>query len=438
MKSVCIFLLGSTVLALPLLPALAHDGAREIEEGRLAAESCSLKVKPGGKCEPGELCSYQVDLPSLTIQLPREFSLIEKALREVEELKEAVLRVQKSCQDCKLQADDNRETGRNELLDPNLGASEEKGDHSVKDLQSKVSELSSNLKDAKDQINLLQERLDHMNLNRIENYVDNKVANLTNVVNSLGGKCSSNCPSSPEVQGKPIQHLIYRDCSDYYAKGMKRSGIYRITPDPRYSGFEVFCDMASAGGGWTVLQERLDGSTNFNRTWKDYKYGFGNLSREFWLGNDKIHHLTKSKEMVLRIELEDFNRTRKYAIYDTFYVANEYLKYRLNIGNYSGTIGNALQFSKHYNHDQKFFTTPDRDNDRYPSGNCGLYYGSGWWFDACLSANLNGKYYHKSYRGVRNGIFWGTWRGVTDEHPGGLRQAFKQAKMMIRPKDFRP
>lgn len=231
---------------------------------------------------------------------------------------------------------------------------------------------------------------------------------------------------------------MQRDCADHYTAGRRRNGIYRVIPDPKNNSFEVYCDMESMGGGWTVLQMRLDGSINFNRTWNDYKNGFGNLSREFWLGNDKIHLLTKSKDMQLRIELEDFNGLREYAKYEQFYVANEYLKYRLSVSGYSGTAGDALHFSKHYNHDQKFFSTPDKDNDKYPSGNCGAYYSSGWWFDKCLSANLNGKYYHKKYKGIRNGIFWGTWHDVSNDLPNGYRQAFKQVKMMIRPKAFVP
>lgn len=167
--------------------------------------------------------------------------------------------------------------------------------------------------------------------------------------------------------------------------------------------------------------------------------------------------------MILRIELEDFEGVREYAKYDQFYVANEFLRYRLSVSGYryvvrvkygrvamrdtpvltwchcSGTAGNALNFNKHFNHDQKFFSTPDRDNDMYPSGNCGAYYSSGWWFDACMSANLNGKYYHKRYKGVRNGIFWGTWHNMSTEYyPTNYRQAFKTIKMMIRPKNYAP
>ncbi|KAF6301680.1 fibrinogen like 2 [Rhinolophus ferrumequinum] len=432
--------LSSAVLAAYGCLVAANNETEAMKE-EPAKDVCPVRLESRGKCEEGDECHYQVKLPPLTVQLPKQYGRMEEVFKEVQNLKEIVNSLKKCCHDCKLQADDNREPGRNGLLSPGTGALGEADDNRVRELESEVNKLSSDLRNTKEEIDVLQGRLEKLNLvnmNNIENYVDNKVANLTFVVNNLDGKCSSKCPNQEEVQSHPVQHLLYKDCSEYYTIGKRSSETYRVTPDPKNSSFEVYCDMETMGGGWTVLQARLDGSTNFTKTWQDYKRGFGNLRREFWLGNDKIHLLTKSKEMILRIDLEDFNGVKLYALYDQFYVANEFLKYRLHVGNYNGTAGDALRFSKHYNHDMKFFTTPDKDNDRYPSGNCGLYYSSGWWFDACLSANLNGKYYHQKYRGVRNGIFWGTWPGMSEAQPGGYKSSFKKAKMMIRPKHFKP
>ncbi|XP_074534600.1 uncharacterized protein LOC141797087 [Halichoeres trimaculatus] len=232
--------------------------------------------------------------------------------------------------------------------------------------------------------------------------------------------------------------MLRRDCSDHLLRGSTESGVYVVTPDLRSRSFPVFCDMEQEDGGWTLLQRRQDGSVSFNRTWAEYRSGFGELNGgEFWLGNNMIHLLTRDRDMVLRVELEDFNGVVEYAEYEHFRVASERMRFRLTVGGYSGTAGDALVFSKTYNHNNRAFTTPDRDHDRYPSGNCGAYYSSGWWFDACMAANLNGRYYVGKYKGVRDGIFWGTWHNISTEYyPTNDRQSFKTVRMMIRPKGF--
>ena len=70
-----------------------------------------------------------------------------------------------------------------------------------------------------------------------------------------------------------------------------------------------------------VIQRRGDYGEpreNFNRDWADYKRGFGNLSQEFWLGNDNIHELTKSGDKKLRVELETHDGRTAWAEYNTF------------------------------------------------------------------------------------------------------------------------
>ena len=59
-------------------------------------------------------------------------------------------------------------------------------------------------------------------------------------------------------------------------------------------------------------------SENFTRTWDEYKNGFGDHDKEFWLGNDQIHLLTRSGDSRLRLEFEDWDGNTAWAEYDTF------------------------------------------------------------------------------------------------------------------------
>ena len=114
---------------------------------------------------------------------------------------------------------------------------------------------------------------------------------------------------------------------------------------------QVLCDMTTNGGGWTVFQRRLNGSVDFYRDWSSYKNGFGDLHGEFWLGNDNLHRLTAAGNVLLRVDLEDFEGNITYAEYATFQVANQTDKYRILIGGYSGTAGDGLN-EQRYNKQQ--------------------------------------------------------------------------------------
>lgn len=68
--------------------------------------SCPMKLRPLGQCgssgaEEGEDCLYQLTLPSLTIQLPKQFRLLEKTMKELQSLKEVVNKLKSECQECR-------------------------------------------------------------------------------------------------------------------------------------------------------------------------------------------------------------------------------------------------------------------------------------------------------------------------------------------------
>lgn len=70
-----------------------------------------------------------------------------------------------------------------------------------------------------------------------------------------------------------------------------------------------------------VIQRRDDFGEpreNFNRDWADYKNGFGDPSKEFWLGNENIYMLTNNEDYALRVELEDFEGNKRHVLFLLF------------------------------------------------------------------------------------------------------------------------
>ncbi|XP_060555534.1 angiopoietin-related protein 7-like [Ruditapes philippinarum] len=178
------------------------------------------------------------------------------------------------------------------------------------------------------------------------------------------------------------------------------SGIYEL-----HNGLKVYCDQTTDGGGWIVFQRREDGSVNFERTWNNYKAGFGDLLHEFWLGNDNLQVLTEHGNHELRIDMEDFEGNKAYAKYSHFKVYREVAKYRLIVSGYSGNAGDSL-----IKHNGKAFSTVDRDNEQYP-GNCAKRYRGAWWYHSgCHHSNLNGFYYQGSGSPRGKGVIWYYWK----------------------------
>ena len=192
---------------------------------------------------------------------------------------------------------------------------------------------------------------------------------------------SSDCSQQKEVP---------RNCYHARLLGHSVSGVYEIDPRDRLGPFDVYCDMQTDGGGWTVFQRRKDGSEDFYRNWADYKDGFGELYGEFWLGLDKIHRLSVSS-VTLRVDMMATDNSKAYARYEDFTIGNEKSMYVMYLGRYTGTAGDSLTTGKGMK-----FSTKDKDNDDH-SGNCAVSYGTGsWWYDHCGYVNLNGLYKHGS------------------------------------------
>ncbi|XP_019941649.1 angiopoietin-related protein 5 [Paralichthys olivaceus] len=236
-----------------------------------------------------------------------------------------------------------------------------------------------------------------------------------------------------------------RDCSDIKDSLESvvpkiPSGIYIVHPENTDTSFEVFCEMDYMGGGWTVVQRRTDGLTDFKRPWADYVDGFGNLAGEHWLGLKKVFHIVNQKEtrFQLHIALASNDDVTSYASYDDFSLDSETLFFSIHLGRYAGSAGDAFRgYEQEQNQDTAPFSASDVDNDGCNPfcsiGNrtvesCSTQQNqTGWWFNQCGLANLNGTPEDaEQSQEQRTNILWDTWR------QNGVPHTIKSVTMKIR------
>jgi hypothetical protein len=206
-------------------------------------------------------------------------------------------------------------------------------------------------------------------------------------------------------------YLPKRHCADWYRyHGARSNGVYNISIGAQYPNTlkdqvltEVYCDMETNGGGWTLASH---GNNTAGKTYNEYKIGFGIASnQQVWLGLENLHLMTNQTSTSLRVVIERCRvngvpDTTRECTYPTFSVLNGTIGYPVYIPEYCQG-GNETTFDGFdgwvrwpRNDIGPIFTTFDHDSTPY---NCSAEYkGTGWWFYAskqgalCGAANLNG------------------------------------------------
>ncbi|CAD5208441.1 unnamed protein product [Bursaphelenchus xylophilus] len=226
-----------------------------------------------------------------------------------------------------------------------------------------------------------------------------------------------------------------KNCEDLLHVGYKDNGIYEISTfqGPR----SVYCDQISDGGGWTVIQQRFNGTVQFwSARWEEYANGFGELGEdtEFWAGNELIHELTAQCRNMSRLRVVLFGDRSPMSQDDG----------QLYVGNYLFKIDSASQlYTIHIKYDKNLpnnattgwydltladlnpFSTVDRIHD--PEPYCLRQYRmGGWWTKNCGVTSLNGEYNPREY-GKGFGLFF-MLKGQRVIHP-------RTTQMMIRCND---
>lgn len=248
-----------------------------------------------------------------------------------------------------------------------------------------MTELQDSIRDVKDSVSSLES-----SFKKIRNSVDNGVDRTRVEMRMLSDRVSKELTDLKRLvedkskeTSRQMAELLATDCEDLYELGLNATGVYYL---PRH-GRDVLCEMEGGDGGWMVLQRRakVESQVDFDVGWDEYKKGFGDVETEFWIGNDFLHVLTNQKTYQLRIDFRDYEKGPYWAAYSTFRVGNEASDYALYLGDFTGNTTDAFSY-----HHGRSFSTKDRDNDLFSSGNCASQFTGGWWYDRCYDAHLNG------------------------------------------------
>ncbi|KAH9504360.1 Ryncolin-4 [Bulinus truncatus] len=182
---------------------------------------------------------------------------------------------------------------------------------------------------------------------------------------------------------KAMHRECNRELQHFYERLYINSTLYNIN---------FLCDTKTDGGGWIIFHRRINNDVSFDKTWKAYKEGFGQICGDHWLGNENIHRITSNGRHELRIDIV-LNNLPYHAVYSDFFIENESHGYRLNFRKF--VTGNMKDTLKFYNGQQ--FSTLDRDNDLAGSKHCARTLRSGWWYTRCLKNDTDGLF-PKNYR----------------------------------------
>ena len=236
------------------------------------------------------------------------------------------------------------------------------------------------------------------------------------------------CNVSDSCERIRTDHECAADCADIVHRYPTiPSGVYSIKLAGTGQMKQVWCDMDTDGGGWTVFLKRIDGSVDFYQDLATYTEGFGDVNGEYWLGLDALHAITTAKTYQLRADMSDWAGESAHSSHASVVVADASDDYRWTVGAFLGGDGGDCMSRMHNN---MRFSTKDEDRDGHP-GKCAISHKRGFWYNHCVLCNPTGIYYNGGvYTSDKtDGIQWRTW----DLHDDDGWYSVKTLDMKLRP-----
>ena len=249
--------------------------------------------------------------------------------------------------------------------------------------------------------------------------VECRLFNFTYAYHSLNE--TSKFEDKPGIRLYSKHYSSKQNCFDWYKAGATSNGIYEVSLTKKITR-KVYCYMEGEGGGWMAFQRRFNGSVKFRRNWNEYKEGFGNHDGEYWLGNDLLHELTSLRRhdlFVIATNFSDVSQTKRFS---DFTIGSEQEKYKFD---YALDLPGYSEHALYKEAKTMKFSTHDQDNDAQSSYSCAELYHGGWWYKACHSDAMNGRYYPTATCDWAEGLHWASW---TTHY-----QSLKSTLLMMKP-----
>ncbi|XP_046865567.1 angiopoietin-related protein 7-like isoform X2 [Drosophila willistoni] len=258
-----------------------------------------------------------------------------------------------------------------ENLKEKLASQKSDLDKAIKDLESKNKEFEEYQTKEKNSSNKIGEL--HSEISSLKKSLEESETQLTDSNHLLERKLNQTAEDLVECQ----KRIPKTGC-----KGLS-SGIHTIEIaglDP----ISALCEGDIEGGGWIVIHKRFDGSVDFNRTWTEYRNGFGDKKGEFFIGLENLHRITNSQTYELYVQVKYHSKPSEFASYNNFTIGNETTKYKLeSVGEFKGTAYNSMEYNLNAP-----FSSFDQDSDQRKDDNCAQWHG-GWWHKANSTQNTS-------------------------------------------------
>ncbi|KAK6187341.1 hypothetical protein SNE40_005397 [Patella caerulea] len=214
-------------------------------------------------------------------------------------------------------------------------------------------------------------------------------------------KNCSRCPIG--YYGDQCQHII-TDCGNVSST---------ITLPDRY--MLVFIRPSDAGpvlevkclGKKTIIHHRTKfcHDVDFNRTWAEYREGFGKVHGEYWLGLKHVHKIIQNngQECTLRVQLH-FNPVIQAVQYQSAVLTNQSDSYRILLSGSNARVNETDYLTGGaYSIDGRPFSTYDRDSSGY---SCPGRFNGGWWYPENVNCSLINPVGRRSYDGSEDSFRW--------------------------------